>query len=167
MPTMRASSPSRYSHSVVSSVRQTMRWVRRPRLRLWCGRRAQEAGGRRCGDATGLKSVHVDGNVSMCPDRLPRQHIGRNGRTLLYVVLARHTCLGRYSGLAGSISIAFPGALFQTRPVASCDGKRNLFRDTRPLTVAGAAQVGSAVGRLRLLLPVELRHANHTASTNA
>jgi hypothetical protein len=37
----------------------------------------------------------------------------------------------------------------------------------RPLTVAGAAQVGFAFVARRALLPVELRHANHTASTNA
>jgi len=37
----------------------------------------------------------------------------------------------------------------------------------RPLTVAGAAQVGSVLAARRFLLPVELRHANHTASTNA
>ena len=36
----------------------------------------------------------------------------------------------------------------------------------RPLTVAGAAQVGFALDARRFLLPVELRHANHTASTN-
>ena len=36
----------------------------------------------------------------------------------------------------------------------------------RPLTVAGAAQVGWARAALRFLLPVELRHANHTAGTN-
>jgi chromosome segregation ATPase len=39
-------------------------------------------------------------------------------------------------------------------------------RGIRPLTVAGAAQVGSGTWRLGFLLPVELRHANHTASTN-
>ena len=37
----------------------------------------------------------------------------------------------------------------------------------RPLTVAGAAQVRPAVARIALLLPVELRHVNHTASTNS
>ena len=37
---------------------------------------------------------------------------------------------------------------------------------TRPLTVAGAAQVRLASDGISLLLPVELRHANHTASTN-
>ena len=39
--------------------------------------------------------------------------------------------------------------------------------DIRPLTVAGAAQVGLVLVARRALLPVELRHANHTASTNA
>ena len=38
--------------------------------------------------------------------------------------------------------------------------------EIRPLTVAGAAQVGHAHVSRRALLPVELRHANHTASTN-
>lgn len=39
--------------------------------------------------------------------------------------------------------------------------------EIHPLTVAGAAQVGLCrVKRLGALLPVELRHANHTASTN-
>ncbi len=38
---------------------------------------------------------------------------------------------------------------------------------TRPLTVAGAAQVRLAGISRTLLLPVELRHVNHTASTNA
>jgi len=37
----------------------------------------------------------------------------------------------------------------------------------RPLTVAGAAQAGCAVDDDgTFLLPVELRHVNHTASTN-
>ena len=36
-----------------------------------------------------------------------------------------------------------------------------------PLTVAGAAQVGAARFVHCFLLPVELRHANHTASTNS
>ena len=35
------------------------------------------------------------------------------------------------------------------------------------MTVAGAAQVGWSGFGPGLLLPVELRHANHTASTNA
>jgi hypothetical protein len=39
--------------------------------------------------------------------------------------------------------------------------------EIRPLTVAGAAQVGAALFVHCFLLPVELRHANHTASTNA
>jgi uncharacterized protein (TIGR02449 family) len=44
---------------------------------------------------------------------------------------------------------------------------RNAREGIHPLTVAGAAQVGScrACGE-SALLPVELRHANHTASTN-
>ena len=41
------------------------------------------------------------------------------------------------------------------------------IRAPRLLTVAGAAQVRSVRCGLSLLLPVELRHANHTASTNA
>ena len=36
----------------------------------------------------------------------------------------------------------------------------------RPLTVAGAAQAGSTLCGGTFLLPVELRHVNHTASTN-
>ncbi len=36
----------------------------------------------------------------------------------------------------------------------------------RPLTVAGAAQAGHALFGGTSLLPVELRHVNHTASTN-
>ena len=36
----------------------------------------------------------------------------------------------------------------------------------RPLTVAGAAQVRLADVTPSLLLPVELRYANHSASTN-
>lgn len=36
----------------------------------------------------------------------------------------------------------------------------------RPLTVAGAAQAGRAMCGGTSLLPVELRHVNHTASTN-
>jgi len=36
----------------------------------------------------------------------------------------------------------------------------------RPLTVAGAAQVRIVLENITLLLPVELRHVNHTASTN-
>ena len=45
------------------------------------------------------------------------------------------------------------------------DGSGNLA--TRPLTVAGAAQVRSAVTSPALLLPVELRPVNQAASTNA
>ena len=41
------------------------------------------------------------------------------------------------------------------------------FRGIRPLTVAGAAQVGNGPLPGSVLLPVELRHVNHTASTNA
>ena len=37
---------------------------------------------------------------------------------------------------------------------------------TRPLTVAGAAQAGFSMFGETSLLPVELRHVNHTASTN-
>ena len=37
----------------------------------------------------------------------------------------------------------------------------------RPLTVAGAAQAGCAMFDASSLLPVELRHVNHTASTNS
>jgi hypothetical protein len=37
----------------------------------------------------------------------------------------------------------------------------------RPLTVAGAAQAGRAMCGDTSLLPVELRHVNHPASTNA
>ena len=37
----------------------------------------------------------------------------------------------------------------------------------RPLTVAGAAQAGSTMFGASSLLPVELRHVNHTASTNS
>ena len=36
----------------------------------------------------------------------------------------------------------------------------------RPLTVAGAAQAGCVMVDRTSLLPVELRHVNHTASTN-
>ena len=36
----------------------------------------------------------------------------------------------------------------------------------RPLTVAGAAQAGPTMFGGTSLLPVELRHVNHTASTN-
>jgi chromosome segregation ATPase len=44
---------------------------------------------------------------------------------------------------------------------------RNFRVEIHPLTVAGAAQVGLCrLKRLGALLPVELRHANHTASTN-
>src|SRR5690349_21467694 len=61
------------------------------------------------------------------------------------------------------------------RPAVSCgpsglldgNGLRRIFRRNPPLTVAGAAQAGCARGAGHcFLLPVELRHANHTASTN-
>jgi chromosome segregation ATPase len=46
-------------------------------------------------------------------------------------------------------------------------GWDGISEEIHPLTVAGAAQVGLCrVKRLGALLPVELRHANHTASTN-
>ncbi len=41
-----------------------------------------------------------------------------------------------------------------------------MTRASRLLTVAGAAQVRSVRCGPSLLLPVELRHVNHTASTN-
>lgn len=44
--------------------------------------------------------------------------------------------------------------------------QRNQPRPVHPLTVAGAAQVRLARAGVSLLLPVELRRANHTASTN-
>jgi hypothetical protein len=47
---------------------------------------------------------------------------------------------------------------------SDCD--ESSVKATRPLTVAGAAQVKDRRVRHPLLLPVELRHANHTASTN-
>jgi chromosome segregation ATPase len=49
---------------------------------------------------------------------------------------------------------------------AEMSGKRT-SRPSRLLTVAGAAQVRSAQCELPLLLPVELRRVNHTASTNS
>jgi uncharacterized protein (TIGR02449 family) len=48
---------------------------------------------------------------------------------------------------------------------AEMNGEAN-SRTSRLLTVAGAAQVRSALCELPLLLPVELRRVNHTASTN-
>jgi FtsZ-binding cell division protein ZapB len=45
-------------------------------------------------------------------------------------------------------------------------GFARVWRGIRPLTVAGAAQVGAVKVSPCFLLPVELRHANHTASTN-
>src|SRR5207237_10168958 len=70
---------------------------------------------------------------------------------------------------AGGIAfIAFPGARLRANTQWLRVMKREIamFREIRPLTVAGAAQVGFAAVPHRFLLPVELRHANHTASTN-
>ena len=62
----------------------------------------------------------------------------------------------------GTNSIAFPSACSR-RSVAVMEPEPG---SVRPLTVAGAAQVRLADVPPSLLLPVELRHANHSASTN-
>jgi len=55
--------------------------------------------------------------------------------------------VGRYPGWRG-VSIAFPGALFQARPVALRDGS-GISVEIRPLTVAGAAQVSHDRGTVQ------------------
>ena len=55
-----------------------------------------------------------------------------------------------------------PKRVFKT--LSGCDGGE--IKMIRPLTVAGAAQVRFDLDRQTLLLPVELRRVNHTASTN-
>jgi hypothetical protein len=69
-----------------------------------------------------------------------------------------------------SVFAAFPGALLRRATQWLVEGETRIAHmkcEIRPLTVAGAAQVGSVEVPRRFLLPVELRHANHTASTNA
>ncbi len=61
----------------------------------------------------------------------------------------------------GATCQAFPGACSNAQWLCW-----KLNQGIRPLTVAGAAQVRLGVERIPLLLPVELRHVNHTASTN-
>jgi hypothetical protein len=78
------------------------------------------------------------------PDRLPRRYSGRHGCTFLQ---RRSHLVGRYPGWRCT-SIAFPGALFQARPVASMM-KAELLKEIRSLTVAGAAQVGFGLEKLR------------------
>ena len=75
----------------------------------------------------------------------------------------RRTPCWPVSGLVEAGSVAFPG--FMSKP----SGYRQKPRAnrSRPLTVAGAAQVRFAVDSLTPLLPVELRRVNHSASTNA
>jgi len=53
----------------------------------------------------------------------------------------------------GSSSIAFPGALFQARPVALRD-ESGISREILPLTVAGAAQVKSTTDGLPSCFPL-------------
>ena len=79
--------------------------------------------------------------------------------------------VGRYPGLRKQPLSAFPVACSR-RPVAMWDRAKPREQFVR-LTVAGAAQadLGRTLGtlcqsRFGLLLPVELRHVNHTASTN-
>ena len=79
--------------------------------------------------------------------------------------------VGRYPGLRKQPLSAFPVACSR-RPVAMWDRAKPREQFVR-LTVAGAAQadLGRTHGtlcqsRFGLLLPVELRHVNHTASTN-
>jgi hypothetical protein len=79
--------------------------------------------------------------------------VRRRTTTLLAGIRAGGNDLHR---LPGSLIHAASGTLMEAAPWVA-----------RPLTVAGAAQVGLAEDRLAFLLPVELRHANHTASTNA
>ncbi len=66
------------------------------------------------------------------------------------------------SGLVESTSIAFPSACSKT---LSDNDESGTLRCVH-LPLRGQRRLGSAL-RLTLLLPVELRHANHTASTNA
>ena len=79
--------------------------------------------------------------------------------------------VGRYPGLRKQPLSAFPVACSR-RPVAMWDRAKPREQFVR-LTVAGAAQadLGRTLGnlyqsRFGLLLPVELRRVNHTASTN-
>ena len=79
--------------------------------------------------------------------------------------------VGRYPGLRKQPLSAFPVACSR-RPVAVWDRAKPREQFVR-LTVAGAAQADlgwakahACQGRFGLLLPVELRHVNHAASTN-
>jgi hypothetical protein len=65
----------------------------------------------------------------------------------------------------GSLSIAFPGALFRRAQWLDRWKRNTVLRAFIRLPLRGQRRLGSP-WRRPLLLPVELRHANHTASTN-
>ena len=71
------------------------------------------------------------------------------------------------SGLAPERPSPSQARCFRRAQWLAMDGRGTVESPVPALTVAGAAQVGLATSSLRALLPVELRHANHAASTNA
>ena len=85
----------------------------------------------------------------------------RLGMSTTAVRTAHLHLVGRYPGW-WSNSHRLPKRVFKT--LSGCDGSE--IAGIRPLTVAGAAQVRLAGDSVSLLLPVELRCVNHTASTN-
>ena len=97
-------------------------------------------------------------NHGRCPCRLPRRRLGANG---LARSRARGRLVGRYPGWRIEGSFAFPGRCFRRLSSGFDEGSIRLpLRGQRRVA-------GREINPLRFLLPVELRHANHTASTNA
>src|SRR5438045_1213210 len=102
--------------------------------------------------------------------RLPRRAVAARTQWLSMdeAGFARVCAVGFRTNACGCASSPSQARCCGAHPVA-VDGRsgiRTRLCGIRPLTVAGAAQVGESRAALRFLLPVELRHANHTAGTN-
>lgn len=92
--------------------------------------------------------------------RPPRRHLGI---TALPHKRKATVLAGIRAG--GTLSNRLPACLFKAG--SGYDGEEGIRYWIRPLTVAGAAQAeGDLHGEGPFLLPVELRRANHAASTN-
>ena len=114
--------------------------------------------------AAGNAAMHVVKVPDFIQEKIPENKepspssptaLGRQDHTR-----ACNRLIGRYPGWWNDLP-SLPRRVFK-RPVAELEVESGI----RPLTVAGAAQVRLGGDRFSLLLPVELRHVNHTASTN-
>ena len=99
------------------------------------------------------------------PCRRPRQHMGRTAAHSHKYKIECETCnhlVGRYPGWWNDLH-RLPKRVFKT--LSGCDGSE-IAKGFVHLPLRGQRRLGFAVDGKSLLLPVELRRVNHTASTN-